>query len=109
MLLVCILSSFLHFCVVQFKLGLLVCILYVFTFLCSTILTWIIGVYFIIFLYFYFVLHDDKNYLDLININKKSLIVITNNYDTKKENCPNIIKIIPIIYIYYYYYCLVSI
>ena len=26
-----------------------------------------------------------KNYLDLININKKSLIVITNNYDIKKE------------------------
>ena len=57
---------FLHIYVVQFKLGLLVYI-------------------FIIFLHFYFVLHDDKNYLDLININKKSLIVITNNYDIKKE------------------------
>ena len=32
-----LLSSFLHFCAVQFKLGLLICILYVFTFLCSTI------------------------------------------------------------------------
>ena len=88
MLLVCILSSFLHFCAVQFKLRLLICILYVFTFLCSTIYSWIIGVYFIIFLHFYFVLHDDKNYLDLININKKSLIVITNNYETKKEKLP---------------------
>ena len=87
-LLVCILSSFLHFYVVQFKLGLLVCILYLFTFLCSTILTWIIGVYFIIFLHFHFVLHDDENYLDLIHIDKKSLIVITNNYDTKKEKLP---------------------
>ena len=36
-LLVCILSSFLHFYVVQFKLGLLICILYVFTFLSRTI------------------------------------------------------------------------
>ena len=87
-LLVCILSSFLHFYVVQFKLGLLVCILYLFTFLCSTILTWIIGVYFIIFLHFHFVLHDDENYLDLIHIDKKSLMVITNNYDTKKEKLP---------------------
>ena len=26
--------------------------------------------------------------LDLININKKSLMVITNNYDTKKEKLP---------------------
>ena len=41
--------------------------------------------YFIIFLYFHFVLHDDENYLDLINIDKKSLMVITNNYDTKKN------------------------
>ena len=42
-------------------------------------------------------LHDDKNYLDLINIDKKSLMVITNNYDTKKKKFPNIIKITPII------------
>ena len=42
-------------------------------------------------------LHDDENYLDLINIDKKSLMVITNNYDTKKKNFPNIIKITPII------------
>ena len=59
---------FLHFYVVQFKLGLLVYILSSF--------------------YIFFVLHDDENYLDLININKKSLIVITNNYDTKKEKLP---------------------
>ena len=57
----------------------------------------IIGVYFIIFIHFHFVLHDNENYLDLINIDKKSLMVITNNYDTKKKNCPNIIKIIPIL------------
>ena len=55
--------------------------------------------YFIIFLHFHFALHDDENYLDLINIDKNSLMVITDNYDTKKKNCPNIIKIIPIIYI----------
>ena len=55
--------------------------------------------YFIIFLHFHFVLHGDENYLDLINIDKKLLMVITNNYDTKKKNWPNIIKIIPIIYI----------
>ena len=53
--------------------------------------------YFIIFLHFQFVLHDDENYLDLINIDKKSLMVITNNYDTKKKKFPNIIKITPII------------
>ena len=44
-------------------------------------------------------LHDDENYFDLINIDKKLLMIITNNYDTKKKNCPNIIKIIPIIYL----------
>ena len=49
--------------------------------------------YFIIFLHFHFVLHDDENTqnennLDLINIDKKSLMVITNNYDTKKEKLP---------------------
>ena len=48
---------------------------------------------------FHFVLYDDENYLDLINIDKKSLMIITNNYETKKKNCPNIIKIIPIIYL----------
>ena len=53
--------------------------------------------YFIIFLHFHFELHDDENYLDLINIDKKSLIVITKNYDTKKKIFPNIIKITPII------------
>ena len=41
-----------------------------FTFLCSTIYTWIIDVYFIIFLHFHFVLQDYENYLDLINIEK---------------------------------------
>ena len=55
--------------------------------------------YFIIFIHFHFVLHDNENYFDLINIDKKSLMIITNNYDTKKKNCPNIIKIIPIIYL----------
>ena len=59
---------FLHFYVVQFKLGLLVYILSSF--------------------YIFFVLHDDENYLDLINIDKKSLMVMTNNYDTKKEKLP---------------------
>ena len=44
--------------------------------------------YFIIFLHFHFVLHDDENDLDLINIDKKSLMVKTNNYDTKKEKLP---------------------
>ena len=44
--------------------------------------------YFIIFLHFHFVLHDDENYLDLIIIDKKLLMVITNNYDTKKEKLP---------------------
>ena len=53
--------------------------------------------YFIIFLHFHFMLHDDDNYLDLNNIDKKSLMVITNNYDTKKKKFPNIIKITPII------------
>ena len=41
--------------------------------------------YFIIFLHFHFALHDDENYLDLINIDKNSLMVITDNYDTKKK------------------------
>ena len=50
-------------------------------------------------MHFHFVLYDDENYLDLINIDKKSLMIITNNYETKKKNCPNIIKIIPIIYL----------
>ena len=40
--------------------------------------------YFIIFLHYHFVHHDNEILLDLINIDKKSLIVITNNYDTKK-------------------------
>jgi len=40
--------------------------------------------YFIIFLHYHFVHHDDEIFLDLINIDKKSLIVITNNYDMKK-------------------------
>ena len=53
---------FLHFYVVQFKLGLLMYILSSF---------------------YIFILC-----LDLININKKSLMVITNNYDTKKEKLP---------------------
>ena len=42
--------------------------------------------YFIIFLHFHFMLYDDENYLDLNNIDKKSLMVIINNYDIKK-NC----------------------
>ena len=32
--------------------------------------------YFIIFLHYHFVLHDDEKFWDLININKKSLIVV---------------------------------
>ena len=56
--------------------------------------------YFIIFLHYHFLLHDYENFWDLINIDKKSLIVITSVYDTKKTNK----NIIIILYYYYYYY-----
>ena len=61
--------------------------------------------YFIIFLYFHFVLHDDENYLDLINIDKMSLMVITNNYDTKKNYTQTLLNNTNNIYYYYYYCC----
>ena len=38
----------------------------------------------IIFLHYHFVLHGDEIFWDLINIDKKLLIVITNNYIKKK-------------------------
>jgi len=52
--------------------------------------------YFITFFHYYFGHHDDEIFWDLIDIDKKWLIVITNNYDTKKNI--NIIKMNPIIY-----------
>ena len=42
--------------------------------------------YFITFFHYYFGHHDDEIFWDLINIDKKWLTEITNNYDTKKKH-----------------------